>query len=70
VVEFSAEGEEFRADGFGGFELHESAVMEEAEFSGGFVAKHAAAAAVGELVVAAGTAAGAGWWSGAGVIAG
>ena len=57
MVEFGAEGQEFRADGFGGFELLESAVVEEAEFAGGLVSEHAAAATVGELVVAARTAA-------------
>jgi hypothetical protein len=53
MLEVVAEGEEFGADFFGGFELEECAVMEEAELAGGLVAEHAAAAAVGELKVAA-----------------
>ena len=49
---FVLNGLNFGTDFRGGFELEERAVVEGAEFSGGFVAEHAAAATVGELVVA------------------
>ena len=53
IAEIAAEGEEFGADFRGGLELEEFAMVEEAELAGGFVEEHAAAAAVGELEVAA-----------------
>jgi hypothetical protein len=52
VLEVAAEGEEFGADFLGGLELEEFAMVEEAEIEAR-VAEHAAAAAVGELEIAA-----------------
>ena len=52
VLEVAAEGEEFGADFLGGLELEKFAMVEEAEIEMG-VAEHAAAAAVGELEIAA-----------------
>jgi hypothetical protein len=52
VLEIAAEGEEFGTDFFGGLELEEFAMVEEAEIDMR-VAEHAAAAAVGELEIAA-----------------
>ena len=53
ILEVAAEGEEFGADFCGGLELEKFAVVEEAELAGGVMKEHAAAAAVGELEVAA-----------------
>ena len=53
VLEIAAEGEEFGGDLLGGLELEELAMVEEAEVELR-VAEHAAAAAVGELEIAAG----------------
>jgi hypothetical protein len=53
VLEIAAEGEKLGADFGGGLELEKFAMVEEAELAGGFVEEHAAAAAVGELEVAA-----------------
>ena len=52
VLEVAAEGEEFGADFFGGLELEEFTMVEEAEIEAR-VAEHAATAAVGELELAA-----------------
>jgi hypothetical protein len=52
VLEIPAEGQEFGADFLGGLELEEFAMVEEAELLAR-VAEHAAAAAVGELEIAA-----------------
>jgi hypothetical protein len=52
ILEIAAEGEEFGADFFSRLELEEFAMVEEAECLAR-VAEHAAAAAVGELEVAA-----------------
>ena len=53
ILEVAAEGEEFGADFGGGLELEKFAMVEEAELAGGVMKEHAAAAAVGELEVAA-----------------
>ena len=52
VLEIAAEGQEFGADFFGGLELEEFAMVEEAECLVR-VAEHAATTAIGELEIAA-----------------
>jgi hypothetical protein len=53
ILEIATEVQEFGADFGSGLQLEKFAVMEEAEFSGGVMAEHTAATAVGELEDAA-----------------
>lgn len=53
ILEIATEIQEFGADFRGGLQLEKFAMVEEAECSGGVMAEHAAAAAVGELEDAA-----------------